>query len=212
MDRVKVSWRSADGGKVEHELNQGQLLYILMVDKMADGRMKLRKMGIMEEDVAAIRREVDERFIRLADWLQGEYLVELRNKYNAVHERLFGASMASIENYFPLVINQRGLNKGVDIAKEEHDTLPSTTTGAIIKRRRNDKPLDLLNADAFSVVLNHIDEMETWAAFAEFNKDINALLSYKRFRNQVQNMATVYGARGELWRVNSKAKFPHDSI
>lgn len=200
MPRATVRWFGADGKYKEHELTQGQLLYIYMVNKMADGRMKLRKMGIMEEDVMAIKRQMDERFLTLADWLQEEYLVEKRNKYNAIHERLFGASMAAIDNYFPLVINKRDLNRNEDIAAADFDTLPSTTTGSIIKRKRNNKALDLLNADAFSVVIDHIDQMEQWAAFAEFNKDINTLLSYKRFRNQVQNMASVYGSGNVLWK------------
>ncbi len=38
-----------DGGEMrDHELTQGNLLYIYMVDKMTDGRMKLRRMGITE--------------------------------------------------------------------------------------------------------------------------------------------------------------------
>ena len=92
------------------------------------------------------------------------------------------------------------MNKQEDIASADYESLPSTTTGSIIKRRRNNKALDLLNADAFSVVLDHIDQMEQWAAFAEFNKDVNTLLSYKRFRNQVQNMASVYGAGKTFWQ------------
>lgn len=200
MPTVKVKWW--DGGQMkEHELTQGNLLYIYMVNKMTDGRMKLRRMGITDEHVDAIKKQMDERFIELADWLQGEYLVNKRNKYNAVHERLFGASMAAIEDYFPLKINQRSLNKAEDISRPEFDdVLPATTTGSIIKRTRNAQDLDLLGADAFSVVIEHIEKMEKWAAFAEFNKDLNTLLSYKRFRNQVQNMDTVYGSGNELWK------------
>ena len=204
MPTVKVKWW--DGGEMkEHDLTQGNLLYIYMVNKMTDGRMKLRRMGITEETVDAIKRQMDSRFIELADWLQDEYLVNKRNKYNAVHERLFGASMAAIEDYFPLKINKRSLNRAEDIGRPEFDdALPATTTGSIIKRRRNAQDLDLLGADAFSVVIEHVEQMEQWAAFAEFNKDLNTLLSYKRFRNQVQNMATVYGSGSELWR-NFKA-------
>lgn len=199
MPAVKVKWW--DGGKMaDHELTQGNLLYIYMVNKMSDGRMKLRRMGIDEDLVEAIKGKLDPRFIELADWLQDEYLVDKRNKYNAVHERLFGASMAAIENYFPLKINKRSLNKAEDIGRPEFDdALPATTTGSIIKRRRNAQDLDLLNADAFSVVIEHVEQMEQWAAFAELNKDINTLLSYKRFRNQVMNMTSVYGSGTKLW-------------
>lgn len=190
-----------DGGeKKDHELTQGNLLYIYMVDKMADGRMKLRRMGITEEDVENIKEFVDPRFLELADWMQEEFLVEKRNEYNEVHKRMFGASMAAIENYFPLKILANARIEDVDVADDTADTaLPATSTGSIIKRRRNNLALDVMGADAFSVILDHVQQMERWAAFAEFNRDLNTLLSYKHFRNQVMNMSSVYGGGKTLW-------------
>lgn len=190
-----------DGGEQKaHELTQGNLLYIYMVDKMADGRMKLRRMGITEEDVENIKEFVDPRFLELADWMQDEFLVEKRNEYNEVHKRMFGASMAAIENYFPLKILANARIEEVDVADDTTDTaLPATSTGSIIKRRRNNLALDVMGADAFSVILDHIQQMERWASFAEFNRDLNTLLSYKRFRNQVMNMTSVYGGGKTLW-------------
>lgn len=191
-----------DGGEQKaHELTQGNLLYIYMVDKMADGRMKLRRMGITEEDVEIIKEFVDPRFLELADWMQDEFLVEKRNEYNEVHKRMFGASMAAIENYFPLKILANARIEEVDVADDTIDTaLPATSTGSIIKRRRNNLALDVMGADAFSVILDHIQQMERWASFAEFNRDLNTLLSYKRFRNQVMNMTSVYGGGKTLWK------------
>ena len=191
-----------DGGeKKAHELTQGNLLYIYMVDKMADGRMKLRRMGITEEDVENIKEFVDPRFLELADWMQEEFLVEKRNEYNEVHKRMFGASMAAIENYFPLKILANARIEDVDVADDTTDTaLPATSTGSIIKRRRNNLALDVMGADAFSVILDHVQQMERWAAFAEFNRDLNTLLSYKHFRNQVMNMSSVYGGGKTLWK------------
>lgn len=190
-----------DGGEQKaHELTQGNLLYIYMVDKMADGRMKLRRMGITEEDVENIKDFVDPRFLQLADWMQEEFLVGKRNEYNDVHKRMFGASMAAIENYFPLKILANARIEDVDVADDTTDTaLPATSTGSIIKRRRNNLALDVMGADAFSVILDHIQQMERWAAFAEFNRDLNTLLSYKHFRNQVMNMSSVYGGGKTLW-------------
>lgn len=190
-----------DGGEQkDHELTQGNLLYIYMVDKMADGRMKLRRMGITEEDVENIKDFVDPRFLQLADWMQEEFLVGKRNEYNEVHKRMFGASMAAIENYFPLKILANARIEDVDVADDTTDTaLPATSTGSIIKRRRNNLALDVMGADAFSVILDHVQQMERWAAFAEFNRDLNTLLSYKHFRNQVMNMSSVYGGGKTLW-------------
>ncbi len=201
MDKVPVEFW--DGGERKlHELTQGNLLYIYMVDKMSDGRMKLRYMGITEQDVQHITEILDPKFKELADWLQEEYLVNKRNKYNEVHKRMFGAPMAAIDNYFPLKILKNALDKEEDVAEDDNAgiVLPGTTTNGIIKRTRNNKPLDVTGADAFNVIADHLQEMEHWAAFAELTRDINTMLSYKRFRNQVMNMSSAYGAGAALWK------------
>lgn len=191
-----------NGGEMqERELTQGNLMYIYMVNKMLDGRMKLRKMGITEENVADIEEVLDPRLIELADWLQDEFLVQTRNEYNETHKRMFGASMAAIEHYFPLKIlaNARA-DKPEDLDNPDKSDGISTATGSIIKRRRNALAIDITGADALSVILDHVAQMEHWNAFAEFNRDINTLRTYKRFRNQVQNMTTIYGNGEELWK------------
>lgn len=197
----KASVRFFDGGVMkDHELTQGNLLYIYMADKMSDGRMKLRRMGITEEDIEDIKNFLDPKFIQLADWMQEKFLVDKRNEYNEVHKRMFGASMAAIENYFPLKILANARLENVDVSDDTTDTaLPATSTGSIIKRRRNNLALDVTGANAFSIILDHLQQMERWAAFAEFNRDLNTLLSYKRFRNQVMNMSSVYGGGKTLW-------------
>lgn len=201
MPKMAVEFWDA-GEKKQYDLTQGNMLYIYMADKMPDGRMKLRRMGITEADVRTIKEKLEPRFIILADWVQDVFLKGKRNEYNAVHERLFGAPMAAIENYFPLVINSRSRGQEEEIGDPNHgETKPATVTGSIIKRTRNAIALDITGADAFDVVLGHLQQMEHWAAFAEMNHDMNALLSYKRFRNRVLNMSSVrFGAGQVLWK------------
>lgn len=191
-----------DGGeKKTHELTQGNLLYIYMVNKMTDGKMKLRKMGISEEDVKQIEDFLDPRLKQIGDWLQDEYLVKKREKYNEVHEKLFGASMADIDNYFPLKILKNAITQDVNLEdRGQGDEKVSTIVGSVKKRTRNALPLDVMNADAFAVVLEHLKDMEHFAAFGEWNRDLNTLLSYNRFRVQVENMASVYGSGKKLWK------------
>jgi hypothetical protein len=191
-----------DGGEMkEHTLTQGNLMYIYMVNKMLDGRMKLRKMGIDEKMVADIERMLDPRLIELADWMQNEFLVNTRNEYNETHKRVFGASMAAIEDYFPLKINANArVDKAEDLDDFDKNDGISTKTGSIIKRRMNALALDITNADALNVILDHVAQMEHWNAFAEFNRDLNTLRTYKHFRNQVKNMTTIYGSGDKLWQ------------
>ena len=199
LPKMAVEMQS-EGETVEYELTQCELLYIYMVNKMADGRMKLRKMGITEETVDKIANFIDPRLIEFADWVQSEFLTDMRNKYNEVYKRMFGASMAAIEDYFPLKILSGARTQTVEIGKDdEGEGLPGTTAGSIIKRRRNSLALDVTNSNAINVLLNHLQEMEHWAAYAEFDRDLGTLLSYRRFRNQVENMSSVYGSGKKLW-------------
>ena len=188
-----------DGEMVDYEVTQGNLLYIYMVNKMTDGKMKLRKMGITEEDVDKIKDQMDPRFLQLADWLQGDFLPGLRDKYNAVHEEMFGAPMAAIDNYFPLKVLANARVREQDVNTPETDARPSTITGSIMKRTKNSLALDVLGSNAFDVVVEHLQQMEHWAAFAKYNRDLNTLLSYKKFRNRVQNMSGLYGTGTAVW-------------
>lgn len=190
-----------DGGEMrDHELTQGNLLYIYMVDKMTDGRMKLRRMGITEQDITNIENFLDPRFKALGDWLQDEFLVATRNEYNETHKRMFGASMAAIEDYFPLkILANARIDKEDDVNQPNRPDGITTKTGSIIKRGINNLALDITGADALIVMLDYIIQMEHWNAYAEWNRDLNTLRTYKRFRNQVINMTTVYGGGSKLW-------------
>lgn len=198
-DGVTIEYREGNEMKA-FALTRGQMLYIYMVNKMADGQMKLRRMGITDDVVAGLMTKLPEEAVQFADWAQDVLLKGLRGKYNAVHERVFGAPMAAIENYFPIKIRKEARGEKGDVSEVGQEGKPSTVTGSIIKRTKNATAIDL-SADAMQVLMEHIDDMEHWAAFAEFNRDLNVLLNYKHFQNQVKNMTSVrYGSGTELWK------------
>ena len=189
------------GNKKSVELTQGQLAYLYAVNKMNDGQMKLRAMGISSADMDVIEDSLTPEVKEVVDWLQDEFLPRTRVKYNKVHLDMFGTPMARIENYFPLRINKSAIKEEVDLANDKDGigNLPGTVTGAIKERRRNAKPLDIMNADAFTVAVEHVREMEHWAAFCQLNRDANILLSYQTFKNRLANMSTIYGAGKQLY-------------
>jgi site-specific DNA-cytosine methylase len=202
MDVEVTDYSNKETGKRTIHLKQGQMLYIYLVNKETDGEMKLRAMGITEEDVAAIEENLDPRVKAMGEWLQDEYLPECQRRYQATHTKYFGAPMKDVENYFPLAINNRARNVKEDVNQDSDamSQLAGTSTGAIVTRRVNVIPLDIENADAFEVAFNHLQEMEEWSAMLPFRQDINTLLSYTHFRNQVQNITSVaYGSGKTLW-------------
>ena len=203
MDIDIADYSNKETGKRTIHLKQGQMLYIYLVNKETDGEMKLRAMGITEEYVAAIEANLDPRVKAMGEWLQDEYLPECQRRYQATHTKYFGAPMKEVENYFPLAIDQDARNQNIDINQnyEEMSRLAGTSTGAIVTRRVNVIPLDIENADAFAVAFNHLDEMEEWSAYLPFKQDINTLLSYTHFKNQVKNMSSAAYGNGEtLWK------------
>lgn len=202
MDIEVTDYSNKNTGKRTIHLKQGQMLYIYLVNKETDGEMKLRAMGITEEDVDAIEANLDPRVKAMGEWLQDEYLPECQRRYQATHTKYFGAPMKEVENYFPLAINNRARNVKEDVNQDTDamSQLAGTSTGAIVTRRVNVIPLDIENADAFEVAFNHLQEMEEWSAMLPFRQDVNTLLSYTHFRNQVQNMSSVaYGSGKTLW-------------
>lgn len=188
-------------------LSVGNALYIYAVNKMADGKMKLAAMNITDADVEKLTNDVREKFgqeiIDVVDWIQSEYFSQLRNRYNPIHEQLFGAPMDAIENYFPLRINPNARQTNEDVSDPDTDVsrlLAGTSTGAIKRRTRNTLPLDVRNADFFAEVVRHITQMERWSAFAPFTRDANILLSDINFRNRIKGMkGTIYGEGDALY-------------
>ena len=88
-------------------------------------------------------------------------------------KRMFGASMAAIENYFPLkILANARVDKEEDLNQQNMPEGITTKTGSIIKRRVNNLALDITGADALSVILDHITQMEHWSAYAEWNMDL----------------------------------------
>lgn len=202
MDIDVTDYSNKKTGKRTIHLKQGQMLYIYLVNKETDGEMKLRAMGITEEKVAEIEKNLDPRVKAMGEWLQNEYLPECQRRYQATHTKYFGAPMKEVENYFPLAINNRARNVREDLNQDTDaiSRLAGTSTGAIITRRVNVIPLDIENADAFAVAFNHLDEMEEWSAYLPFIQDVNTLLSSTHFKNQVMNMSSAaYGSGKTLW-------------
>ena len=165
----------------------GQLAYIYAVNKMTDGAMKLRAMGISEEQVEEMKAALPVRIVKLVDAIQDEILPKLRVKYNNAHLELFNTSMASIENYFPLHIDKTALTQKVDLEEESNKLsgLIKNSTKSIIKRTVNTKPIDIRNSDFSDILTDHIKDMEQWAAFASIRRDMNTLLSNRNFLNRL---------------------------
>lgn len=168
----------------EYNPTIGEALYIYMTNKMTDGQVKLKRMGITEGEVDALVGILPARYVQFADWLQNEFLPERRKTYNATHLAVFGTQMARIKNYVPLKIQKSYVRQEVDGSEPDPDTLPSAITGSIIRRTRNNQILNL-HTNALDLMLEHGQQMEHWNAFTRVVLDMNALLTSTKFRRML---------------------------
>ena len=185
----------------EYELSQQALMYLYAVDKMPMGRATNRRMGITDEFMEQITQAITPQMRDFIDWVQEELLPELGKAADEVHQRMFGAHMDAIENYFPFVRDNNAIKRQVENGMEARsNTRISLTTGAIKKRVASVAVWDMRNINFLDVLAKHVDEMVHWLSFAEMNRDLSTLQSYNRFHQQVLGMSSMYGAGETLWQ------------
>lgn len=180
------------GVKYQMPLSKGQAMYIYQVWKMADGRTKLELQGFDEESVAQIVDFIGPEYVKFADWVQEDFLKELREKYNEKYVAMYNTSMADIENYIPLKIRKEGIRQETSLSDDgkKRKTLEEKA-GSLINRTFNTNKVDI-TCSGFDVLWEHGNQMEEWNAYARVRKDLDYILSSTTFRLQLN--ANVRGS------------------
>ena len=175
------------GRKIEIPMTKGEAMYVYMVWKMDDGRMKLEQQGFTDDTLLEIEDFIGENYKAFADWIQDDLLVNLRDRYNERYVDMYGTSMANIPNYAPLRINKNAVMNEVDLeeVRKGKKTLEEKAN-SLIKRTVNSKPIDL-STNGIEAVISHVRDMEEWYAFARVRRDLSWLLSSPTFRNKVNS-------------------------
>ena len=200
----KVDTDPAMDSKIQKPLSKGQAMYIYMVWKMKDGRMKLEEQGFTDESIEEIKQFIGDEYIRLADFIQGELLPELREKYNDRYIEIYNTSLDKIDNYVPLRIRKESVRQETNLqgGGEVRKKSLEERAGSLIRRVVNTKPVDI-TMSAFDVISRHIDEMEEWYAYARVRKDLDHVLSSTIIRNQIN--ANSHGMFNNLYEAAAVA-------
>lgn len=174
-----------EGDLYEANLNKGQAFYVWPTWRQPDGKMKLEADGWTEDSMTEIEFFIGDKYMKLGEWITDDFFPRLREeRYNPVHVRMTGTSMASRENYFPMVIAKSEIREKGELG-ETIIGMPSTITGNIINRTINTLKVDT-SRNAFDLMLKYGRDMETWAATAELRQDLNFLRGSKAFKNYME--------------------------
>lgn len=174
-----------EGDLYEANLNKGQAFYVWLTWRQPDGKMKLEADGWTEDSMTEIESFIGDEYMQLGEWITDDFFPRLREeRYNPVHVKMTGTSMASRENYFPMVIAKSEIREKGELG-ETIIGMPSTITGNIINRTINTLKVDT-SRNAFDLMLKYGKDMETWAAMAELRQDLNFLRGSKAFKNYME--------------------------
>lgn len=197
------------GVKYQKPLSKGQAMYIYQVWKMPDGRTKLELQGFDEESVAQIVDFIGPEYVSFADWVQEEFLKELREKYNEKYVAMYNTSMADIENYIPLKIRKDAIRQETSLSDDgrKRKTLEEKA-GSLINRTFNTNKVDI-TCSGFDVLWEHGNQMEEWNAYARVRRDLDYILSSTTFRLQLNaNVRGSYENFYDAAEVAAKAYHP----
>jgi len=163
-------------------------------------------MGIDNNQLREIYQRLGNKYTAFADYIQQEFLPELREKYAKTYFDMFGKEMPAIVNYFPLIYDKSQIYQEVELNNSDMESMPSTMTGSLIDRVRNDKQLSLAT-NAFDALIGNLTQMERWNAYAPIRKRLNAVLSNTEVRELITaNDPYSFGRFKEAARVAVQAK------
>jgi hypothetical protein len=176
----------------ERDVYVTQAIYLLAMWEQPDARAALEKKQGMDDALADKIRQaldaLDPRWREFSEWVVKEFLPSRREKYNAVHRKIFGTSLGYVPNYFPIKRAGESIHSVVDVSIPEMDALPSTIVGSIVERTKNVLPIDV-ETSFFEALNENLTTMEGWAEMVGIIRDFNTLLSNRTVREVMNDIA-----------------------
>ena len=200
------------GGYQENiPLTIGQLLYMRNTLRQPNGFAGYNAWGFAETYMQNIVEYVEAKYpqyCRFFDWVVSEFMPKLYDMQDAIYFKKFGTHLPKTAFYFPFVRDKRMVGKVAEVGEGEV-SLPSSVTGNIVERVKTSAKMDL-QADAFSVLQNHIKETLDWCAYSELTDKFNSVATSHAFGNilkaqgvSVQKLREMYEIAIGQGKINS---------
>lgn len=181
--RIKFT-QTLSGEPVPAEVTKGEALSLYLWSLSEEGRAKLESQGIDAFSISEIKAGLGDNWVKFGEWVVGDFLPKLYDKYNEKYVEKYGTEITRHENYFPFKIY------GGDIVTKDElesfdngNTIP--TPSALKERVKHNYQLSTTE-DALKILNEHVAEMEDWYHFADMREDISILLSSRAFRETLK--------------------------
>lgn len=183
-------------------LTIGQILYMRNAIRQPNGYAGYLAWGIPEEDMKKIAQYAEAnypKYCRFFDWVVSEFMPKLYEMQDAIYFEKFGTHLPKTAFYFPFVRDKRMVGKVAEVGEGEV-SLPSSVTGNIVERVKTSAKMDL-QADAFSVLQEHIKETLDWCAYVELTDKFNSVGTSHAFGNMLKAQGVSVQKLKEMYEV-----------
>ena len=183
-------------------LTIGQILYMRNAIRQPNGYAGYLAWGIPEEDMKKIAQYAEAnypKYCRFFDWVVLEFMPKLYEMQDAIYFDKFGTHLPKTAFYFPFVRDKRMVGKVAEVGEGEV-SLPSSVTGNIVERVKTSAKMDL-QADAFSVLQDHIKETLDWCAYVELTDKFNSVGTSHAFGNMLKAQGVSVQKLKEMYEV-----------
>ena len=181
--RIKFT-QTLSGEPVPADVTKGEALSLYLWSLSEEGRAKLESQGIDAFSISEIKAGLGDNWVKFGEWIVGDFLPKLYDKYNEKYVEKYGTEITRHENYFPFKIYG-----GDIVTKDELESFDNGNTipmpSALKERVKHNYQLSTTE-DALKILNEHVAEMEDWYHFADMREDISILLSSRAFRETLK--------------------------
>lgn len=158
-------------------------LAIYQMSKMEENLDALELQGFDTVALQQLKDFLGTDFVAWGDFMT-DFLKSKHAKYNEVYKAILRTDLPFTENYFPTKRDKSEIKVEINVGDAQF-SLPGVGNGHLKSKVNSTIKLDE-GASAFNMFQEYINSMENFHHYARLSKDLNAILSNKEFKNNVE--------------------------
>ena len=195
--KVKEIQKKIDSNTINISQNQLLYYYSQMQDPSLNKSMintfdatRLGDVSFANEFDSRIKQEIadklDDKLIKLSEWMIGEYFPESYGHYNNTYKEVYRTDMPWNQFYAGRVYRQNENEaEGLDLLADSQSWI--TNVGAASTKARKENTNDINKTDGIDALLNYTKDMEYFAAYAVPIRNINKIFQNPLIKETIKD-------------------------
>ena len=195
--KVKEIQKKIDANTINISQNQLLYYYSQMQDPSLNKSMintfdatRLGDVSFANEFDSRIKQEIadklDDKLIKLSEWMIGEYFPESYDYYNSTYKEVYRTDMPWNQFYAGRVYRQNENEaEGLDLLADSQSWITNVGAASTKARKANTNPIN--KSDGIDALLNYTKDMEYFAAYAVPIRNINKIFQNPLIKETIKD-------------------------